>query len=359
MPQSNIYQLKTKSSESQNVPSVLMIYTGGTLGMVFDQKTKSLKAFEFKEILRNVPEMERLDFDLSILPFDEPFDSSNVTPEIWQQIAQNITAQYANFDAFVVLHGTDTMAYTASALSFMLDGLNKPVVLTGAQLPIGVSRSDARENLITALEIAADRIDGQPVLSEVVIYFNNRLLRGNRAKKLESSQFNAFDSENYPFLGEVGVTVEYNFPYLKPHDEKSVLNPKFGMDKNIIILKLFPGISETMIRNILNINNLKGVILETYGAGNAPTNEWFIELVREAIGRNVFIYNVSQCTGGRVMQGHYETSRILEEIGVISGSDITTEAAATKLMFLLGQGYTHEQTKLFLKQNLQGEMTLD
>lgn len=353
-----IYQLKTQSPEAINTPSVLMIYTGGTLGMVFDRESKSLKAFEFKEILRNVPEMERLDFNLSILPFEKPFDSSNVTPEIWQQIAQNINGQYNNFDAFVILHGTDTMAYTASALSFMLDGLNKPVILTGAQLPIGVARSDARENLITALEIAADRIQGKPVLSEVAIYFNNRLLRGNRAKKLESSQFNAFDSDNYPFLADVGITADYGFPYIKPHKENAQLNPKFGMDKNVIILKLFPGICEKMIANILEIKGLKGVILETFGAGNAPTEDWFIELLKEAIKNGIYIYNVSQCTGGRVLQGHYETSRMLGEIGVISGSDITTEAAITKLMFLLGQELPREEIVEKLRQPLAGEMTV-
>ncbi len=352
-----IHELKTRSLETTDTPSVLMIYTGGTLGMVYDRESKSLKAFEFKEILRNVPEMERLDFNLSILPFEKPFDSSNVTPEIWQDLARIIAEQYENFDAFVVLHGTDTMAYTASALSFMLEGLNKPVILTGAQLPIGVARSDARENLITALEIAADQINKRPVLSEVAIYFNNRLLRGNRAKKLESSQFNAFDSENYPFLADVGVTVDYGFPYLKPHVAGRVLHPKFGMDKNVMVIKLFPGICKKMISHILQIPGLKGVILETFGAGNAPTAAWFIELLRNAIDDGLYIYNVSQCTGGRVMQGHYETSRLLREIGVISGSDITTEAAITKLMFLLGQGYSPSEIKDKLGQSLAGEMT--
>jgi L-asparaginase len=353
-----IYELKTKNPETTETPSVLMIYTGGTLGMVFDRESKSLKAFDFKEILRNVPEIERLNFNLNILPFESPFDSSSVTPEIWQKIAKIIAEQYDNFDAFVILHGTDTMAYTASALSFMLDGLNKPVILTGAQLPIGVARSDARENLITALEIAADRIQGKPVLSEVAIYFNNRLLRGNRAKKSESSQFNAFDSENYPFLADVGVTVDYGFPYVKPNEENAVLNPKFGIDKDIIILKLFPGICEKMVASILEIAGLKGVILETFGAGNAPTDTWFIDLLKKAIDEGIYVYNVSQCTGGRVIQGHYETSRMLREIGVISGSDITTEAAVTKLMFLLGQELTHEEIIRKLRRPLAGEMTV-
>lgn len=326
--------------------------------MVFDRESKSLKAFEFKEIQKNVPEMERLDFELSILPLEKPFDSSNVNPRIWQQIARLIAENYQDFDAFVILHGTDTMAYTASALSFMLDGLNKPVVLTGAQLPIGVARSDARENLITALEIAADQVAGKPILTEVAIYFNNRLLRGNRAKKLESSQFNAFNSENYPFLGDVGVTIEYGLPYLKPYDPEAILKPTFGMDKNVIILKLFPGICKKMIASVLQIPKLKGVIFETFGAGNAPTDDWFIDLLKQAIGKGIYIYNVSQCTGGRVMQGQYETSRMLQEIGVISGSDITTEAAVTKLMFLLGQSYSHEEVTEKLKQSLAGEMSV-
>ena len=326
--------------------------------MVFDQESKSLKAFDLKEILRNAPEMERLDFNLSILPFKKPFDSSNVTPEIWQQIAHVIVKEYKHFDAFVILHGTDTMAYTASALSYILEGLNKPVILTGAQLPIGVPRSDARENLITTLEIAAERINGKPILSEVAIYFNNRLLRGNRAKKLESSQFNAFDSENYPFLADVGVAIDYGFPYIKPHKVNASLTPKFGMSEDVVILKLFPGICKKMVGSILGISDLKGVILETYGAGNAPTDEWFIELLKDAINKGVYIYNVSQCTGGRVMQGHYETSRILEEIGVISGSDITTEAAVTKLMFLIGQELPNEEIVRKLRKPLAGEMTV-
>lgn len=353
-----IHQLKTQSTQTANTPCVLMIYTGGTLGMVFDQESKSLKAFDLKETLRYAPEMERLDFNLSIFPFDKPFDSSNVTPEIWQKIAQIISEEYDNFDAFVILHGTDTMAYTASALSFMLDGLNKPVILTGAQIPIGVARSDARENLITALEIAADRINGKPVISEVAIYFNNRLLRGNRAKKLESSQFNAFDSENYPLLANVGVTADYNFPYIKTYNPDSVLNFRFEINKSVVILKLFPGICEKVISSILNIESLQGVVFETYGAGNAPTDDWFINLLKTAIHKGIFIYNVSQCTGGRVMHGHYETSRLLAEIGVISGSDITTEAAVTKLMFLLGQSYSKAEIERKLTQSLCGEMTV-
>lgn len=353
-----IYELKTKSPETTETPSVLMIYTGGTLGMVFDPDSKSLKAFDIEETLRNVPEMERLNFNLSIFPFEHPFDSSNVTPNIWQQIVKTIAEHYDKFDAFVILHGTDTMAYTASALSFMLDGLNKPVILTGAQLPIGVARSDARENLITALEIAADRIQGKPVLSEVAIYFNNRLLRGNRAKKSESSQFNAFDSENYPFLADVGVAVDYGLPYVKPHDPNAVLRPKLGMSEEVVILKLFPGISQKVVQSILEIESLKGVVLETFGAGNAPTDAWLIDLLRKAIDKGIYVYNVSQCTGGRVIQGHYETSRMLGEIGVISGSDITTEAAVTKMMSLLGQELTPKEIIKKLRRPLAGEMTV-
>jgi L-asparaginase len=351
------YEINQDKPQAANATSVLVIYTGGTLGMVFDAKDKTLKAFQFSEILKNVPEISRFDFRITILPFNTPFDSSNVTPEIWLELAQIIKENYPKFDAFVILHGTDTMAYTASALSFLLENLSKPVILTGAQLPIGVARTDARENLMTALEIAADTIDGRPVVPEVAIYFNSRLIRGNRAKKLESSQFNAFHSENYPLLAEVGITIDYKFPYIRSYRPDLALKTHTKMDKNVVVLSLFPGICEKVVHSILSIEGLKGVILQTYGAGNSTTEAWFTELLRAAIEKNIVILNVSQCSGGRVVQGAYETSKHLEAIGVISGADLTTEAAITKMMYLFGKETDVQRVRFMLQQGICGEMT--
>ncbi len=350
-------QIITSSNKKNRSASVLMIYTGGTLGMVYDPKIKSLVPFDFDQILVNVPELQRLEFELSILTLPKPIDSSNIKPETWLELAQIIKQNFEEYSAFVILHGTDTMAYTASALSFLLENLSKPVILTGAQLPIGIARTDARENLITALEIASAEINGRPVVPEVAIYFNSYLLRGNRAKKRESSQFNAFRSENYPALAEVGVTIDFNFPFLSPFRPDLPLVVHEKLDKNVMILKLFPGINQTLIHNILNTNGLRGVVLETYGAGNAPSEEWFLTELQEATQRGFVIVNVSQCDGGRVLQGHYHTSSRLNEIGISSGSDLTTEAAITKLMFLLGQETEPERVKYRMENVICGEMS--
>lgn len=355
---STIYEVPSTTFQQANARSVLMIYTGGTLGMVYDTKNKSLKAFQFSEILRNVPEIERLDFKINVLSIEKPIDSSNITPQHWVELVQIIKKHYTEYDGFVILHGTDTMAYTASALSFMLENLSKPIVLTGAQLPVGVARTDARENLITALEIAADTIDGRPIVPEVCIYFNGRLIRGNRAKKVESTHFNAFNSENYPLLADVGVTIDYHFPYLRPYRPDLPLTTHTALDTNVVFLKIFPGISENVVSNILAIPQLKGILLETFGAGNASTNKWFLEIMEKAIQQQKIVLNISQCIGGRVMQGKYETSHHLQEIGVISGSDMTAEAAITKLMFLLGNHKNMERIKLLLEQPLAGELTI-
>lgn len=352
------YKINTSlSASSKNPSSVLMIYTGGTLGMVYDVKSKSLAPLDFERIRVNMPEIERLDFDLTILALHQPIDSSNIKPDVWIELASIIFQNFEEYDAFVILHGTDTMAYTASALSFLLENLSKPVILTGAQLPIGVARTDARENLITALEIAASKIDGRPIVPEVAIYFNSHLIRGNRAKKQESSQFDAFHSENHPLLAEVGIHINYNFPYIKSYRPDLSLNLHTELDENVIILKLFPGISRQVVHQMLNIDGIKGVVLETYGAGNAPTDDWFIDELQTAINKGLIIFNVSQCNGGRVMQGKYSTSSKLQQIGVISGSDITTEAAITKLMFLFAQEQSTEKIKFRLEQSLCGEMS--
>lgn len=349
-------KISTSSNKKTRSTSVLMIYTGGTLGMVYDTKSRSLVPFDFDQILVNVPELHRLEFELTILTLPKPIDSSNIKPETWIELAQIIKANFEDYEAFVVLHGTDTMAYTASALSFLLENLSKPVILTGAQLPIGIARTDARENLLTALEIASAEINGRPVVPEVAIYFNSYLLRGNRAKKKESSQFNAFRSENYPALAEVGVTIDFNFPFIQTFRPDLPLIVHEKLDEQVVILKLFPGINQMIVHNVLNTKGLRGVVLETYGAGNAPSDEWFLEELHHATKNGVVIVNVSQCDGGRVLQGHYQTSSKLKDIGIASGSDMTTEAAITKLMFLLGQETEPERVKYRLENNICGEL---
>jgi L-asparaginase len=351
-------KITTSSIKNNRATSVLMIYTGGTLGMVFDSKSRSLVPFNFNEILTNVPELHRVEFELTILTLEKPIDSANMNPANWVEIARIVYDNFEEFDAFVILHGTDTMAYTASALSFLLENLSKPVILTGAQLPIGIARTDARENLITALEIASATINGRPVIPEVAIYFNSYLLRGNRAKKKESSQFNAFRSENYPNLAEAGVTIDYNFPFIRPYRTDLPLQLHEQLDENVMILKLFPGINQKFIRNVFNTEGLKGVVMETYGAGNAPSESWFLEELKAAIDNGIVVFNVSQCDGGRVLQGTYQTSRKLQKIGVVSGSDITTEAAITKMMYLFGRNESSERVKFNLEQELCGEMTV-
>ncbi len=334
--------------------SVLVIYTGGTLGMVFEKG--QLVPFDFEQILEKLPEIKRLDFEINFTSLDEIMDSSNMRPDVWVELTQLIQRNYEFYDSFVILHGTDTMAYTASALSFMLQNLSKPVILTGAQLPIGIARTDARENIITALEIAAAQSDGHPLVPEVCIYFQNYLLRGNRAKKKESSQFNAFRSENYPALAEAGVTIEYNYPYIAPYRPELPFRPEIRLDERVTILKIFPGITQSVLRAILEIDGLRGVILETFGAGNAPTLPWFLHELKEATERGVVLMNVSQCDGGRVTQGRYQTSTWLQKIGVVSGGDITTEAAVTKMMSVLGRESDVERIRECLAAPLAGEI---
>lgn len=343
------------ASPQQPRASILILYTGGTFGMTYDAQGV-LVPFDFTLIMHHLPTLRNLALQLTVISFDKPIDSSNIQPSHWQALASVIAEHYETHDGFVVLHGTDTMAYTASALSFMLDGLRKPVIFTGAQLPISEPRSDARENLITALEVASARKEGRSLVPEVSIYFNYELLRGNRSKKVESMQFDAFDSGNYPPLARAGVKIDYNFSAIRPAGTTE-LRLRNTLDTNISILKLFPGISEATVTAILETPNLKAVILETYGSGNAPTSSSLLKHLSRAIESGLLVLNISQCPGGRVMQGRYETSRELQLIGVIGGADMTTEAAVTKLMVLLGE-FGQARTKELIATDLAGELSM-
>jgi L-asparaginase len=330
------------------------MYTGGTIGMVHDAVTGILSPFKFDELTRQVPELNRFSHEIDTYSFYPPIDSSNMHPCIWEQIARKIGEKYDLYDGFVILHGSDTMAYTASALSFMLEGLGKPVVLTGSQLPVGEIRTDARENLVTAIEIAASK---DPVVCEVCIYFDYQLYRGNRASKYHAAKFEAFLSVNYPVLAEAGVHIRYNRNALLPYPDKP-FKVNTGLDTSVALLKIFPGIHQNFVRSVLETPGIRAVVLEAFGAGNTPSDEWFLKLLRDAIQKGIVILDVTQCGGGNVELGRYETSIALKEMGVVGGYDITTEAAITKLMFLLGQGCEKEEVKRLLQTPLCGEMTI-
>ncbi|HAW59286.1 MAG TPA: L-asparaginase 1 [Bacteroidales bacterium] len=336
--------------------SVLIIYTGGTIGMMHNPTTGALEPLDFDHLYRHLPVLENLKCRIDSYSFNPVIDSSDMNPEFWIKLAEVIEQNYENYDGFVVLHGTDTMAYSASVLSFMLENLNKPVVFTGSQLPIGMIRSDGRENFITAVEIATAYRDGTPIVPEVSICFENKLFRGNRTTKFNAEHFDAFLSGNYPPLAQVGVHIQFNENYiLKPNFKK--LKVHKNLDTNILILKLFPGIHPKKIEEFFHINGLKGVIMETFGTGNAPTNQAFLNIIGEAIHRGILIFNVSQCKAGSVAQGLYKTSLALEALGVVSGADITTESALAKMMFLFGENYPNEEIHRLLKIPLRGEMS--
>ena len=340
-------------------PRILVVYTGGTIGMTEDLATGALVPFSFDHLMRNVPKIGRLGYTLDHVEIDPPIDSSNMNPAHWAQVAKMIADAYDDFDGFVVLHGTDTMAYTASALSFMLRGLAKPVILTGSQLPIGEIREDGTENLITALQIAAARTgDGAPMVQEVAISFGRHLWRGNRAMKVSSTNFGAFASYNYPPLADMDLHIVYRERLLARPAAGTALAPLYAMDDAVAVAFLYPGITEAALRPQLLAPGAKAVVLRTFGAGNAPTETWFTDLVAEAVGAGKVVVNVTQCPAGGVEEKRYATGDALAKAGVVSGCDMTCEAALTKLMHLFGRGLSATEVAAAMTRPLAGELTV-
>lgn len=339
--------------------SVLLIYTGGTIGMKEDPCDQSLKPFDFDQLLQEVPELRKFACRIDAYTFDPLIDSSDVEPALWKSLAELIKDRYEQYDGFVILHGTDTMAFSASALSFMLGNLTKPVIFTGSQLPIGRPRTDGKENLVSAVEIAtAKNGDGSAAVPEVSIYFNSKLMRGNRSTKINSEGFSAFRSPNYPYLAEAGISIRYNDAAIRrPQSTSTNLSVSTDMDTRVSILKLHPGITPQVVRNILLGEETRAVIIETYGAGNAPSKDWFLEIVREACRKGKILLNVTQCLQGSVNMDIYATGKKLKDAGVISGYDSTTESALAKLFCLMGKSEDNEYVKALLNESLCGEIS--
>ena len=340
-------------------PRILIIYTGGTIGMIEDMHTHVLRPFDFSHLMENVPKVKMLEYEIDNIQFDPPIDSSDMEPRHWEKIARAIADNHDTYDGFVVLHGTDTMAYTASALSFMLENIYKPVIITGSHLRIGEVRTDGEENLITALQIAAAKDNtGHPMVQEVAILFEDYLWRGNRATKRSADNFNAFRSNNYPELARIGLGIQFNRDALRRKPAPAALKPRYNMDNNVLSVDLFPGLSPAYLEHIFSTPGLKGVVMRSYGAGNGPSSDRFLDCIRNAVRRGLVILNVTQCPGGSVDPGRYMTGDSLAGAGVIPGYDITFEAAVTKMMFLFGMGLSQEQVKKFLSASLAGEMTV-
>ncbi|MBQ5730264.1 MAG: type I asparaginase [Bacteroidaceae bacterium] len=338
--------------------SILIIYTGGTIGMIRNSVTGALESFNFDHLVRHVPELRQFNLNISSRAFSPPIDSSDMNPSLWSRIVEMIHTNYDKFDGFVILHGTDTMAFTASALSFMLEGLMKPVILTGSQLPIGVLRTDGKENLLAAIEMAAAKNDdGSPVVPEVCIYFHQKLMRGNRCTKTSADSFNAFSSPNCPCLATAGMEIQYNRHIIRPYDAQVKLAPKYKMSSDIIIFSLFPGIQPNIVKKILSGKELKGIIFRTFGAGNAPQAHWLVEALTNATREGKVIVNITQCSTGSVKMRLYETGLQLLDAGIISGRDMTVEAALTKMMFLLGQELPVDEVRKLMKKDLAGEIS--
>lgn len=339
--------------------ALLLIYTGGTIGMKQDMKDLTLKPFDFSQILDEVPEIRKFAFKIDTYSFEPPIDSSDVEPSLWQDLARLIKEKYEDYDGFIILHGTDTMSYSASALSFMLDGLTKPVIFTGSQLPIGVPRTDGKENLISAVEIASAKDeDGHPAVPEVCVCFDSLLMRGNRSTKVNSEVFRAFQSPNFPPLAEAGINIRYNNEYIrKPNDWYQSLTINTELDTRVSILKIHPGITPEVVRNILCGKDTRAIIMETYGSGNAPTRDWFLDIVKESSAMNKIIVNVTQCLAGAVNMNIYANGKALERAGVIDGYDSTTESALAKLFYLMGKSRDNEWVKAMMGRNLKGEIS--
>lgn len=340
-----------------NNSKVLLIYTGGTIGMIKDYETGVLRAFEFDNLYKRIPELSHLDCEISVHSFEKVIDSSDMNPRHWITMAEVIEREYEHYDGFVVLHGSDTMSYSASALSFMLQGLTKPVIFTGSQLPIGDLRTDAKENLITSIQLAALKENGVSVIQEVGLYFEYKLYRGNRTTKINAEQFRAFASPNYPILVESGVHLKVMKENLLPHPVGEKLEVWKEFDTNVAIIKMFPGITSQFLEGVFAIEGLKAVVLETYGSGNAPTNEDFLKALEGAIGRGIHIVNVTQCSGGSVIMGKYEASEGLRKMGIIDGKDITSESAITKLMILLSKKISSKTLKIKFEESMVGEIS--
>jgi len=337
---------------------LLIIYTGGTIGMVKDTETGYLAPFDFNNIYQWVPELNKFDFHVESISFSPLVDSSMMSPEIWIKLATIIEENYDHYKGFVILHGTDTMAYTASALSFMLHNLNKAVIFTGSQLPMGTIRTDGKENLLSALEIASAQKNGQPLVPEVCIYFQDKLFRGNRTTKYNAEHFHPFRSDNHPALAEVGIHIKYNYPYIRYASDGGHFYVTKKMDTAIALIKIFPGITPWVLNALLQASGIKAVIMETYGSGNAPTHKWFLDALSSAVKRGLIIVNVTQCLAGSVEMWRYETGIHLSRIGVISGHDMTTEAAITKVMYLLANCNNLEEIKQNMNKSLKGEISI-